>query len=186
MLPTFRPDRAMAVESPAAFNAWVDRLAERSGIDVGTISTAFSMPCGSGTTFFHSRRLPAVRPRHGNVLCGRLHAGGSRRHVSAACEAAKPLSPDEALKFKSAMLYELAVDERREGLGPAVPLRGHAEQQQRGCCRRSGRTRASTRSAIRGGPARWRGSSTASIATAGWPRRSSTTSIRPTMRSWPR
>ncbi len=34
VLPTFRPDKALAVESPAAFNAWVDRLAQRSGIDV--------------------------------------------------------------------------------------------------------------------------------------------------------
>ena len=34
VLPTFRPDRAMAVESPGPFNAWVERLAEVSGVEI--------------------------------------------------------------------------------------------------------------------------------------------------------
>ena len=32
--PTFRPDKALAVDKPAAFNAWVDRLAEISGTEI--------------------------------------------------------------------------------------------------------------------------------------------------------
>jgi glucuronate isomerase len=34
VLPTWRPDRAMAVDDPKAFNAWVDRLAEAADVDV--------------------------------------------------------------------------------------------------------------------------------------------------------
>lgn len=34
VVPTFRPDAALAVEDPAAFTAWVDRLAAASGIRV--------------------------------------------------------------------------------------------------------------------------------------------------------
>ena len=34
VVPAFRPDAALAVENPAAFNAWVDRLATTSGIRV--------------------------------------------------------------------------------------------------------------------------------------------------------
>ena len=35
VLPAWRPDKAMAVENPAAFRAYVDRLAEVSGVIVG-------------------------------------------------------------------------------------------------------------------------------------------------------
>ena len=31
--PTFRPDKALAVDQPAAFNAWVDKLSAVSGVD---------------------------------------------------------------------------------------------------------------------------------------------------------
>jgi glucuronate isomerase len=36
MLPTWRPDRAMAVENPAAFRSYVERLSEVSGVTVAT------------------------------------------------------------------------------------------------------------------------------------------------------
>ena len=34
MLPTYRPDKGMAVESAEAFNAWVDKLAEAADVDI--------------------------------------------------------------------------------------------------------------------------------------------------------
>ena len=34
VVPTFRPDAAMAIEDPAAFNAWVDRLANAAGVSI--------------------------------------------------------------------------------------------------------------------------------------------------------
>jgi glucuronate isomerase len=36
--PTFRPDKALAVDQPAAFNAWVDKLAQVSGTECGTLT----------------------------------------------------------------------------------------------------------------------------------------------------
>ena len=36
MLPTWRPDKAMAVEDPAAYRAYIARLGERAGIDIST------------------------------------------------------------------------------------------------------------------------------------------------------
>ena len=35
--PTFRPDKVLAVHQPAAFNAWIDRLAQVSNIDIATL-----------------------------------------------------------------------------------------------------------------------------------------------------
>ena len=95
-------------------------------------------------------------------------------------------TPTRSLKFKSAMLYEFAVMDHEKGwtqqfhfgalrnnntrmfqaLGPGHGLRLDRR--------------------LRRSPGRWRGSSTGSTATAGWPRRSSTTSIRPTTTWWPR
>lgn len=34
VLPTFRPDRALKIESPPAFNAWIEKLCEVTGIEI--------------------------------------------------------------------------------------------------------------------------------------------------------
>ena len=36
--PTFRPDRALDVDQPAAFNSWVDRLARTAGVDIAAFN----------------------------------------------------------------------------------------------------------------------------------------------------
>ena len=36
--PTFRPDRALEVNQPVVFNAWVDRLARAADVDIATLS----------------------------------------------------------------------------------------------------------------------------------------------------
>ena len=60
--PTFRPDKALAVDQPAAFNAWLDRLSVASGID-----------CGRFPSF-----LDALRQRHDafHALGGRISDHG--------------------------------------------------------------------------------------------------------------
>ena len=55
VLPTFRPDRALAVESPPAFNEWVDRLSAVSGVDVGDNYDLFLEALAARHEFFHSR-----------------------------------------------------------------------------------------------------------------------------------
>lgn len=108
VLPTFRPDKAMNVELPAAFNAWVDRLSERSGI-------------GIGDDF--DRYLDALRQRHDffHATGCRLSDHGLNAFVAAdydlseiasffrTVRAGQSLSKNDCIAFKSAMLYELAV-----------------------------------------------------------------------------
>lgn len=36
VLPTFRPDRALTVETPVAWNDWMDKLEERAGVEIRT------------------------------------------------------------------------------------------------------------------------------------------------------
>ena len=50
--PTFRPDKALAVDQPAAFNAWVDKLSAVSGIDCNNFAN-FRAALKNRHDFFH-------------------------------------------------------------------------------------------------------------------------------------
>lgn len=114
VLPAFRPDRAMGVESPEAFNAWVDRLAERSAVEIGDRYDRYLEALWRRHEFFHAMgcRLSdhgldtfyAEEYTESEVagLFRRLRGGGG-------------LQADEAARFKSALLYELAVMNHRNG-----------------------------------------------------------------------
>lgn len=114
VLPAFRPDRAMGVESPEAFNVWVDRLAERSAVEIGDRYDRYLEALWRRHEFFHTMgcRLSdhgldtfyAEEYTESEVagLFRRLRGGGA-------------LQADEAARFKSALLYELAVMNHRNG-----------------------------------------------------------------------
>jgi glucuronate isomerase len=113
VLPAFRPDRAMAVESPAAFNRWVGRLGQAVGENIRDYRSF----------------LEALRARHRyfHQLGCRLSDHGieqpyaedyTAREVAAAfrkLRAGRPLGLPEALRFKSAVLHELAVLDAEAG-----------------------------------------------------------------------
>ncbi len=52
MYPTFRPDRALQVREPDAFNSWVDRLQTVSNVDISSL-TAFLQALELRHKFFH-------------------------------------------------------------------------------------------------------------------------------------
>jgi len=52
MLPTFRPDKAMATKSPEAFDQWVDKLAVAADMEI-TDFDSFAAALGSRHAFFH-------------------------------------------------------------------------------------------------------------------------------------
>jgi glucuronate isomerase len=114
VLPTFRPDKAMAVESPTAFNAWVDQLAERSGIDIGDRLDHFLDALRQRHDFFHS-----VGCRLSDHGIATFYASD---YVTADIAAAlhrirqgQPLHAGEIVQFKSAILHELAVMNAEKG-----------------------------------------------------------------------
>ena len=106
VLPTYRPDKGLAVDSPAAFNAWVDKLEAAANATIRDFD-AYRAALQSRQEHFH---------RHG---C-RLSDHGLDTFFAADCSEAEAAaifarvrggqtpSADEALKFKSAMLYEFA------------------------------------------------------------------------------
>ncbi len=53
VLPTFRPDKALAVHQPGAFNAWVTKLAEINGREIRNVESLLAA-IKSRRDFFHS------------------------------------------------------------------------------------------------------------------------------------
>lgn len=113
VLPTWRPDKAMAVENPAAFKAYIDRLSEVSGVEIK----------GFGDV------IAALQKRHDyfeQVGC-RLSDHGiggfyAEDYTSDEVDSifrkvygGEALSDKETAKFKSAMLVEFAVMDHDAG-----------------------------------------------------------------------
>ena len=107
VLPTFRPDKGMAVECSKTFNAWVDKLAAVSGTHIADWQSY----------------IDAIRKRHDhfNSVGGRLSDHGldtayaeaysewEIRNIFAKIRRGYELCGEDVLKFKSAMLYEFGV-----------------------------------------------------------------------------
>lgn len=106
VLPTWRPDKALAAENPDALNAWIDRLSERVGHAIDDFDALWS----------------ALKTRHAE-----FHAAGCRLSDHGLSKMyAEPVTREdaapifdrlrkreavieaEAVIYKSAMLYELA------------------------------------------------------------------------------
>ncbi len=114
VLPTFRPDRALAVEPLAAWNAWVDRLAAVSGIEVGDDYGRFLDALQQRHDFFHATGCRLAD--HGlETFWAADYTPGEVASAFQRLRAGKPLGMDAAVKFRSAVLYELASMNCRKG-----------------------------------------------------------------------
>ncbi|MBO7269889.1 MAG: glucuronate isomerase, partial [Bacteroidales bacterium] len=113
VLPTWRPDKAMAVEVPANFRAYIEKLSEVSGVSISKFSDV----------------IDALQVRHDffeSVGC-RLSDHGieefyAEDYTQAEIDAifnkvygGTELSKEEILKFKSAMMYEFAIMDAKSG-----------------------------------------------------------------------
>ena len=113
VLPTFRPDKAMAVEDQGSFNAYLDKLESASNIDI--------------TEFNHL--IDAIKSRHDffDTLGGKLSDHGleqiyaedySDQEIKAIFDKIRngnDLNPTEILKFKSAMLIHFGIMDHEKG-----------------------------------------------------------------------
>jgi glucuronate isomerase len=107
VLPTFRPDRALGVAAPQAWNDWVERLAAVSGIDVGGDFSRFLAALRQRHDFFHA--LGCRLSDHGLETLDA--AEGSPTEVAAAfarLRRGQQLPADQAAQFRAALLVELA------------------------------------------------------------------------------
>ena len=113
VIPAWRPDKAMAIENPAAYKTYIDKLAEVSGVEIRSFDDLLQA-LQNRHDFFAS--MGSKLSDHG------LEAFYADDYTQAEIDAIfrKVLSgkaPDEAElgKFRSAMLYEFAVMDHASG-----------------------------------------------------------------------
>lgn len=113
MLPTWRPDKAMAVENTAEYNTYIDRLADVSDTDIRGFDDLMS----------------ALRKRHDyfqengcrlsdhglETVYAEDYTGAEINAIFATVRGGSDLGPGEIGKFQSAMLVEFALLDHEKG-----------------------------------------------------------------------
>ncbi len=106
VLPAFRPDKAMGVESPEAFNQWVDKLEAAADVHINDYAS-FLEALEKRHAFFHE--MGCRLSDHG-IECP-YAADYTLSDISrffSDIRQGRPLQPEEILQFKSAMLVVFA------------------------------------------------------------------------------
>ena len=112
VLPAFRPDQALAVEHPKRFNEWVDRLEAVSDIAVANYDD-FLNALTQRHDFFH--RSGCRLSDHGlEQPYAESYSEDEIRRIFDSVRGGRQVSPGDVLKFKSAVLVELAVLDARK------------------------------------------------------------------------
>ena len=107
VIPAWRPDKAMTIEDPKVFNAYVGLLEAASGISIGSFDQ-FMEAIEKRHLFFHENGCRLSD--HGlETIYAEDYAVAEIKVIFDYVRSGKTPSPEELLKFKSAMLYEFAV-----------------------------------------------------------------------------
>jgi glucuronate isomerase len=113
VVPTWRPDSALAIDDPAGFNVWVDRLEAASGQSIST----------------YAQLLDALDKRHGefhDAGCRASDHGLEQIYADPATEAEagnafarvrakKPVGADEVRRYRSTLLHVFALMDHGRG-----------------------------------------------------------------------
>ncbi len=113
MVPAFRPDKALAIDDPAAWNPYIDRLASSSGQDIARYSDLIDA-LESRHAAFHE--LGCRASDHAFIVTPFRSSPGPALETSfAALRSGKALGPGEAEAFRTAILLEVGRMDARRG-----------------------------------------------------------------------
>ncbi len=113
VLPAFRPDRAMAVESPEIFNDWVDRLEAAADVSINDYPS-FLEALRQRHDFFHAAGCRLSD--HGlEEPYAHEYTSAEIRRVFSTVRGGKALREPQIHRFKSAILEDLAVMDAEKG-----------------------------------------------------------------------
>ena len=113
VLPAWRPDAAMMVDTPATFNSYVDKLEKAANYSISNYPGLISA-IDKRHQFFHDNGCRLSD--HG--LDTIYAADYTEKEITAIflkVRSGKSLSPEEIVQFKSVMLYEFGVMDHRRG-----------------------------------------------------------------------
>jgi glucuronate isomerase len=113
LYPTWRPDRALAVEDLAAFNAWVDKLEHRTDIAIDDYNALWAA-LEKQHAFFHAHGCRSSD--HGlETMYAEPCSDAEAAALFAKARSHQQLSAPEQLKYKSALLYRFALLDHARG-----------------------------------------------------------------------
>jgi glucuronate isomerase len=113
VFPAFRPDKAMAVEYPERFKAYLAQLGETADVEIRSFKD-FVAALRMRHQFFHDNGCRVSD--HGlETLYTEPYTSTQINAIFAKLRQRRKLSIQETAKFKSAMLYELAVMDWQTG-----------------------------------------------------------------------
>ncbi len=113
LLPTWRPDKALGIQEPGSWNAWVDRLGEAANIDVRSYGTLLDA-LARRHDVFHAQGCRLSD--HGlDTLFATPYVAGEVEAAVTAARSGVGLDPDAVVKFRSALLYDLALLDHKRG-----------------------------------------------------------------------
>ena len=114
VLPTFRPDRALAIDAPETFNHYIDRLAEASRLEIGDAFPCFVEALRKRHDFFHEagcrlsdHGLQTIDAVEGTAL--------DTSAIFARVRRGNRPSPEESAHFRWAVLHEMALWDHERG-----------------------------------------------------------------------
>jgi glucuronate isomerase len=113
VLPTWRPDKAMAVEVPASYNAYLDKLAGVSGVGISKFADLI-IALQKRHDFFNEMGC-RISDRGIEEFYAEDYTQGEIDSIFDKIRGGKSLSKEEILKFKSAMMYEFGVMDHSKG-----------------------------------------------------------------------
>jgi glucuronate isomerase len=114
VLPTFRPDKAMAVNNLENFNAYVDKLSAVSGIDVKDDYSKLLEALEERHAYFHE--MGCRLSDHGiETFDAEDFTVSEITDILRDARNGKTISPENVKKFRSAMLYEFAIMDHERG-----------------------------------------------------------------------
>ncbi len=113
VLPAWRPDKAMMVDDPLFYNAYLDKLGEVAGLHISTFSDLIAA-LEKRHQFFHDNGCRLSD--HGlETTYAADYTDKEIRAIFIKIRSGKALLPFEILQFKSCMLYEFGVMDHSKG-----------------------------------------------------------------------
>ncbi len=113
ILPTWRPDKGMAVEDSKTFNSWVDSLAQAADTAI-TDFTTYLQALRKRHDFFHA--VGCRLSDHGiNTAYAEPYTDTEIEGIFNHIRAGNELTLEQQLKFKSAMLYHFGILDHEKG-----------------------------------------------------------------------
>ena len=120
VLPTWRPEEAMAIENPATYNGYLDRLAEVADIEIRDFASLMEA-LRKRHAFFHEMGC-RMSDRSLETIYAEDYTTETIETIFAKARAGKTPAADEVVTFKSAMLHELALMDHASGWTQALHI----------------------------------------------------------------